>query len=172
MKQYLGVQLLVLVLLARSSSGLVLVQSGGERLVRRDVLEQRFEAKVELALYVEPERMPFIPILWQDPERTGHRISAGEKVRVVGVKESSIGLRRLVWLQVETEPEVEVLINPVGRELLPVPADVSNRGDAHAELQHLPVPATMRGWLRLGGQYRALRAVREQLEAVPERARQ
>lgn len=163
-------QLLALVLLTGSSSDFVLAQSAGEQLVRREVLNHRFEARVDLTLYEEPERMPFIPVLWQRTERTGETIAAGERVRVVDVKESALGLRRFVWLKVETEPEVEVPTVPLsGESPPPMPGDEATRGNAQEGTGEEPEPDTMRGWLRLGGQHRALGVVLEQLEAVPER---
>jgi len=130
-------EVLAVPILAAGCGGLAQAQSAGERLVRREVLNRRFKATEPLVLYKEPKRVPLLPLLWWDAERSGETIAAGEIVRVSQVMESSLGLRRFVWVRVETKSGAQ--------------SDVRNE---------------VVGWLRLGGQHGAMSRFREQLERI------
>ena len=88
-------EILALALLAGTSGGPLLAQSAGKQLVRREALNRTFEARKELVLHEEPERVPVLRLLWRGGEPTGETIPAGEHVRVSDVKESSLVLRHV-----------------------------------------------------------------------------
>ena len=76
------------------------VISPGGALVAREVLDETLTAQRPLEVYRRPERAPLLPIFWKDPESAG-MIERGERVTVIGVKETSLWRDRLVWLELE-----------------------------------------------------------------------
>ena len=136
--------------------------------MRREALNRTFEARKELVLHEEPERVPVLRLLWRGGEPTGETIPAGEHVRVSDVKESSLGWRRFVWVKVETEDDADGAANKTAskpQEKADDPAEQSGGGEETGEDSDT---ATVTGWLKLGGQHRAIGSLREQLERVRE----
>ena len=161
-------EVLALALLAGASGGPLLAQSAGEQLVRRDALDQIFEAREELVLHEEPERVPVLGFLWWDGEPTGETIRQGKQVRVSDVKESSLGWRRFVWVKVETKDDVDGATSEAAsqrQEEADNPAEQSGGGEGTREHSDTP---TVTGWLKLGGQHKAIGSLRKQLERVGE----
>ena len=74
------------------------VTSPGGALVAREVLDETLTAQRPIEVYQRPERAPLLPIFWKDPESAG-MIERGERVTVIGVKETSLWRERLVWLE-------------------------------------------------------------------------
>ncbi len=161
-------EVLVLALLAGASGGPLLAQSAGEQLVRREALNRTFEAREELVLHEEPERVPVLRFLWRDGEPTGETIPEGKHVRVSDVKESSLVWRRFVWVKVETKDDADGTTREAAgkpQEEGDVPAEQSAGGEETGEDSDT---ATVTGWLKLGGQHRAIGSLRQQLDRVEE----
>ena len=76
------------------------VTSPGGALVAREVLDETLTAQRSLKVYQRPERARLLPIFWKDPESAG-MIERGERVTVIGVKETSLWRDRLVWIELE-----------------------------------------------------------------------
>ena len=74
--------------------------SPGGALVAREVLDETLTAQRPLEVYQRPERALLLPVFWKDPESAG-TIKRGERVTVIGVKETSLWRDRLVWLELE-----------------------------------------------------------------------
>lgn len=127
-------------LVAASVSVPVLAQaditSVGGALVRREVLNENLTARGNVDLYREPQRVRFLPFLWQRPERAGE-IEAGQTVEVVGVMETFAWQRRFVWMEVRLVPPTE---------------DDSHEGE----------PESRSGWIMLGPEHLAIASVWDQ----------
>ena len=114
------------------------ITSAGGALVRRAVLNENLTAQGNVDLYREPRRVPFLPFLWQRPERVGE-VEAGQAVEVVGVKETFAWQRRFVWLEVRLVPATE---------------------DDSLEAE----PESQSGWIMLGPEHLAIASVWDQWE--------
>lgn len=127
-------------LVAANVSAPVLAQaditSVGGALVRREVLNENLTARGNVDLYREPQLVPFLPFLWQRPERVGE-IEAGQSVEVVGVMETFAWQRRFVWIEVR---------------LVPLAEDDSHDGE----------PEPRSGWIMLGPEHLAIASVWDQ----------
>ena len=161
-------EILALALLAGASSDPVLAQSAGERLVRRELQDPFFEAREELVLHEEPEPVPILPFLWRGGEPTGEKIAVGEQVRVSEVKESSLGWRRFVWVKVETADEADGITTEAVDNSPAAGDDPAEQGAGGEVTAEDSETAKRTGWLRLGGQHRAIASFWEQLQRVDE----
>ena len=155
-RQVLKRTLWILAVLATSGTASILAQPPGGLLVQHEVLNRMLEAQVEVQLYEEPERVPFVPFLWQEPDPIDRRIATGDQVEVIRIKESSMGVRRFVWLEVKRADP------PAPREIgQSVAQENSGEGDADDEASI--------GWIRLGARHAAIARVAEQFRHVEER---
>ncbi len=116
------------------------ITSAGGALVRRAVLNENLTARGNVDLYREPQRVSFLPFLWQRPERAGE-VEAGQTVEVVGVKETFAWQRRFVWLEVR---------------LLPATEDDPREAE----------PEPRSGWIMLGPEHLAIASVWDQWERI------
>lgn len=165
-------KILAVVLLAGASGGPLFAQSAGEQLVRREVQDRLFEAREELVLHEEPESLPVLTFLWRDGEPTGERILAGVQVRVSEVKESALGWRRFVWVKVESAEEVDQTPGNAVHNLPAAPNDPAEQSASGEQIAEDRDPATVTGWLKLGGQHMAIAALKEHLQRVDENPKQ
>ena len=149
-----------------SAAGPCSLNPPGSSWCGREALNRVFEAREELILPDEPERVPVLRFFWRGGEPTGETIPAGEQVRVTDVKESPLGWRRFVWVKVETSDDPagsasEAASEP--QEEADDPAEHSAGGEETAEASDT---ATVTGWVKLGGQHRAIGSLTAQFERV------
>ena len=72
----------------------------GATLVRNQLLDETLKAQQPVTLFEEPRRNVLVPFGWWAAE-IAQGIRIGESVKVVQIKETSVGLSTFVWAEVQ-----------------------------------------------------------------------